>query len=158
MVKFHKSVHYTVLQCKICYQAWPQKSRKQLSKYVCLACSRDKQDPKRFSKENNMIPSPIPKELQALTQIEEMLIARALPPMRVYVKPGGQRGYSGHIINLPQDITWPEIADNATAHAREYLAIWPPYTLRKRMAEIKQNENRTTSGLPGTSAVIRSSS
>ena len=105
MVKFHKSAHYTVLQCKICYQAWPQKSRKQLSKYVCLACSRDKQDPKRFSKENNMIPSPVPKELQELTQIEEMLIARALPLMRVYVKPGGQRGYSGHIINLPQDIS-----------------------------------------------------
>ena len=32
------------------------------------------------------------------------------------------------------------------------------YTLRKRMAEIKQNENRTTSGLPGTSAVIQFSS
>ena len=51
-----------------------------------------------------------------------------------------------------------KIADNATAHAQEYLAIWPPYTLRKRMEEIKQNETRTTSGLPGTSAVIRSSS
>ena len=50
MVKFHKSVHYTILQCKICYQAWPKKSRKQLYKYVCLACSRDKQHPKRFSK------------------------------------------------------------------------------------------------------------
>ena len=42
--------------------------------------------------------------------------------------------------------------------AQEYLAIWPPYTLRKRMAEVKQNENRTTSGLPRTSAVIWSSS
>ena len=54
--------------------------------------------------------------------------------------------------------TWPEIADNATAHARGYMAIWPLYALRKRMAEVKENENRTTSGLPGTSAVIRSSS
>ena len=42
--------------------------------------------------------------------------------------------------------------------AREYMAIWPPYALRKRMAEVKENENRTTFGLPGTSAVIRSSS
>ena len=32
------------------------------------------------------------------------------------------------------------------------------YTVRKRIAEIKQNENGTTSGLPGTSAVIQSSS
>ena len=38
-----------------------------------------------------MIPSSIPQELQGLTQIEEMLIARALPIMRVYIKPGGQR-------------------------------------------------------------------
>ena len=51
-----------------------------------------------------MIPSPVPPQLQGLTQTEEMLIARALPIMRVYIKPGGQRGYSGHCINLPQDI------------------------------------------------------
>ena len=51
-----------------------------------------------------MIPSPVPHELQGLTQIEEMLIARALPIMRVYIKPGGQRGYSGHCINLPQNV------------------------------------------------------
>ena len=40
-----------------------------------------------------MIPSPVPPELQGLTQIEEMLIARALPIMRVCIKPGGQKGY-----------------------------------------------------------------
>ena len=33
-----------------------------------------------------------------------MLIARALPIMRVYIKPGGQRSYSGHCINLPQNV------------------------------------------------------
>ena len=52
-----------------------------------------------------MIPSCIPNELQDLTQIEEMLIARALPIMNVYVKPGGQRGFSGHCINLPQQVS-----------------------------------------------------
>ena len=51
-----------------------------------------------------MIPSSIPLELQNLTQIEEMLIARALPIMRVHIRPGGQRGYSGHCINLPQNV------------------------------------------------------
>ena len=123
MMKFHKSVHYTIFQCKICYQAWPQKSRKQLFKYVCLACSRDKQQPKRFSKENNVIPSSVPKELQELTQIEEMLIARALPLMRVYVKPGGQRGYSGHCINLPQDIS--ELAESFPRYPKNvpYLVV-----------------------------------
>lgn len=38
------------------------------------------------------------------TQTEEMLIARALPIMRIYIKPGGQRGYSGYCINLPQNL------------------------------------------------------
>ena len=52
-----------------------------------------------------MIPSDVAQELQHLTQIKEMLIARALPIMRVYIKPGGQRGYSGHCINLPQNVT-----------------------------------------------------
>ena len=52
-----------------------------------------------------MIPFPIPKELQGLTQFEEMLIARAFPVMRVYTKPrGGQRAYKGHVITLPQDV------------------------------------------------------
>ncbi|XP_028412486.1 uncharacterized protein LOC114535320 [Dendronephthya gigantea] len=52
-----------------------------------------------------MTPSSVPDELEGLTQIEEMLIARALPIMRVYVKPGGQRGYIGHCINLPQKVS-----------------------------------------------------
>ena len=60
--------------------------------------------------------------------------------------------------NTPLKIPWPEIADNATEHAREYMAIWPPYALRKRMAEVKENKKRTASGLPGISAVIRPSS
>ena len=48
-----------------------------------------------------MIPSSVPDKLQNLTQVEEMLIACALP---VYIKPGGQRGYSGHCINLPRNV------------------------------------------------------
>ncbi|XP_020915212.2 uncharacterized protein LOC110252718 [Exaiptasia diaphana] len=51
-----------------------------------------------------MVPSRVPVELQGLSQLEEMLVARALPIMRVYIKPGGQRGYSGHCINLPQNV------------------------------------------------------
>ena len=52
-----------------------------------------------------MIPSAVPDELCGLTQVEEMLNTRALPIMHIYIKPGGQRGYSGHIINLPQNIS-----------------------------------------------------
>ena len=67
--------------------------------------SRDKSVPQKFSAENLMIPARVPPELNGLTQVEEMLIARALPIMRVYVKPGGQRAYHGHCINLPQDVS-----------------------------------------------------
>ena len=87
--KFHKSMEYTVSQCTVCKEAWPLKSKPR-SPYVRSRCSRDKKSPKKFSCENSIIPSSVPNELQNLTQIEEMLIACALPIMRVYIKPGGQ--------------------------------------------------------------------
>ena len=68
-----------------------------------------------------MIPSSVPNELQNLTQIEEMLIARALPIMRVYIKPGGQRGYSGHCINLPQNVT--ELATSLPRYPKDLAVI-----------------------------------
>ena len=102
---FYKSIYYFVFKCTVCHEAWPLKSKpRKPDSYVCLRCSRDKKCPKKFSVENGMIPSPLPPQLQGLSQVEEMLIARALPIMRVYIKPGGQRGYSGHCINLPQNV------------------------------------------------------
>ena len=68
-----------------------------------------------------MIPGAVPIELQGLTQTEEMLIARALPIMRVYVKPHGQRGYSGHCINLPQHIE--ELESVLPRYARDLSVI-----------------------------------
>ena len=104
---FHESNKYLIKQCRVCMEAWPSIPNRQsrtASDYKCSRCSCDKNHSKKFSKENNMIPSAVPSQLQGLTQVEEMLIARALPIMRVYVKPGGQKGYSGHCINLPQHV------------------------------------------------------
>ena len=42
--------------------------------------------------------------MQGLTPVEEMLISAILPIMTLYRLPHGQYGYSGHVINLPQDI------------------------------------------------------
>ena len=42
--------------------------------------------------------------LQGLTQVEEMLISPILPIMSLYCLPHGQYAYSGHVINLPQDV------------------------------------------------------
>ncbi|CAB4043659.1 Hypothetical predicted protein, partial [Paramuricea clavata] len=68
-----------------------------------------------------MIPSPVPTELQNLTQVEEVLIARALPIMRVYIKPGRQRGYSGHCVNLPQNVK--ELATSLPRYPKDLSVI-----------------------------------
>ena len=98
---FHQTNKYSIKQCIVCPEARPSKSTsdtQETSDYKCLRCIRDKKQPQKFSKEK------VPCELQGLTQLEEMLIARALPIMTVFIKPGGQRGYSGHCINLPQHV------------------------------------------------------
>ena len=38
------------------------------------------------------------------SQVEEMLISAVMPIMSIYRLPRGQYGYSGHVINLPQDV------------------------------------------------------
>lgn len=93
--KFHKKMNNLQLnQCKICYEVWCG-----ITGNICGRCKRDKIEPRKFSSENNMVPSCVPQELYGLTQIEEMLIARAFPVMNVYCKPrGGQRAYKGHVI------------------------------------------------------------
>ena len=51
-----------------------------------------------------MDPGSVPAELQGLSEVDELLIARAFPIMSIYRKHGGQRGYKGHVLSLPQDI------------------------------------------------------
>ena len=41
--------------------------------------------------------------------------------MRVYIKPGGQRGYSGHCINLPQNVT--ELATSLPRYRKDLAVI-----------------------------------
>ncbi|KAE8739488.1 hypothetical protein FOCC_FOCC015019 [Frankliniella occidentalis] len=59
---------------------------------------------KKFSATNFMDPGEVPPELQGLTYIEQQLIARVHPVVSVYKVRGGQYGYSGNIINFPQDV------------------------------------------------------
>ena len=103
--KFHTSNNYVICHCQICLEAWPLNVGSKVPEHFkCSRCKTDKELPNKFSKENFMTPSPLPDVLCGLTQVEEMLIARAVPIMHIYIKPGGQRGYSGHTVNLPQDI------------------------------------------------------
>lgn len=50
-----------------------------------------------------------------------MLIAKALPIMHIYIKPGGQRGYSGHTINLPQNVS--ELAQSLPRYPKDLSII-----------------------------------
>lgn len=122
IANFNKSNNYTIYQCKSCFEAWPLKSTpKSINNYQCARCSREKDLPKKFSTENLMVPSAVPDELRGLTQVEEMLIARALPIMHVYIKPGGQRGFSGHCINIPQDVR--ELAHSLPRYPKDLPVI-----------------------------------
>ncbi|KAK3918042.1 Protein GrpE [Frankliniella fusca] len=59
---------------------------------------------RKVSADNLMDPGEVPAELQGLTYIEQQLIARVHPVVSVNKVRGGQYGYSGNIINFPQDV------------------------------------------------------
>ena len=93
------TLHFCTTCCESVLSLAPQTLQSE-----CSRCSRDKGNPKLYSVHNNMDPGHVPTELQGLTQIEEMLICAVMPMMSLYHLPYGQYGYSGHVINLPQDI------------------------------------------------------
>ncbi len=49
-----------------------------------------------------------------------MLIARALPIMRVYIKPGGQRGYSGYLSHLAK-MAFPTLFPDGKGDPTNYI-------------------------------------
>ena len=105
MLRFHS--HMAQLQfneCSTCAEAFPSIKIKSGTS-ECLRCFRDKHKVKLYSCANNMHPDPVPPELQGLSQVEEMLISAVMPMMALYRLPYGQYGYSGHVLNLPQDVS-----------------------------------------------------
>ena len=68
----------------MCKETWPLAASKIKAEksYICSRCSRDKESSRLFSAENDMDPCVVPPKLQGLTELEEMLIARALPTSR----------------------------------------------------------------------------
>ena len=91
-------------RCSICNEQWPTRTHLNADPYICNRCQRDKHIPKLYSIGNDMDPGTVPPCLQDMTQIEELLIARACPIMTIYHKHGGQLGYTGHVLNLPQNV------------------------------------------------------
>ena len=91
---------FELFHCEICHETWPSNTKTYQRKSICKRCMRDK---KKFSSDNCLIPSPVPEELQNLTMVEKLLISRVVPIMKVYIRPGGQRAYKGHCINIAQN-------------------------------------------------------
>ena len=72
------------IKCNICNECWPTKTNLNTVPYICNRCQKDKHNPKLFySAENNMDPGNVPPCLQDMTQIEELLIARACPILSI---------------------------------------------------------------------------
>lgn len=90
IAKFHSSINSLEhRQCVTCKETWPTKQGLSLARFECLRRKRDKGNPKLFSQENDMDPGTLPLQLQGLTDIGEMLIARACPIMCVYMGVNG---------------------------------------------------------------------
>lgn len=70
----------------------------------CLSCHRTAAGRHLFTAENSMDVGDVPPELQELSLVERILIARVSPIVSVFRIRGQQRGYSGHVMNFVQRI------------------------------------------------------
>ncbi|XP_063392313.1 uncharacterized protein LOC134677816 [Cydia fagiglandana] len=79
----------------------------QIKSGSCIRCLKyrggDKVNP--FSATNYMDPGEVPPVLKDLSMVEEQIIAKIHPVISVYRIKGQQLGYSGQVINFPQEVS-----------------------------------------------------
>ena len=86
MSRFHNEMSRLAFrQCDACQEAWPS-LRLHQSSQQCYSCHRDRETPKLFLRENEMVPGC----LLSLTVVEELLIAQVMPMMNMYILRGGR--------------------------------------------------------------------
>ena len=103
-VKFHKALEARKFHiCEKCNELDFIEATVEVGRlYKCKRCTKD---PITFSKRNGMDPGAVPEALNGLTQVEQLLIAQIIPMMTIVrLSSGGQFGYRGNVINLPQDL------------------------------------------------------
>jgi len=88
--------------CLVCNKSFP--SITLIKGECCHHYYNEKNFIKKFSSSNDMNPGEMPKELQGLIELEEMLIARVFLVMSVYRLREGQHGYHENVINFSQDV------------------------------------------------------
>jgi hypothetical protein len=87
----------------------------------CMRCRREGTY-HRFSAQNHMDPGSQPRVLEVLTQVKEILIARAIPILRVMHSIGGQYKYRGHTISFPREVK--NVAITLPRHIKDlYLMV-----------------------------------
>ncbi|KAK3917474.1 3-phosphoshikimate 1-carboxyvinyltransferase [Frankliniella fusca] len=84
----------TTYNCSNCH------TKRLISSLSFTACSFCR----KFEKVNNLNPGPIPLELQDLSFVARQLISRIHPVVSLYKIKNCQYGYSGNVINFPQDV------------------------------------------------------
>ena len=122
--------NYVHKWCHICKRRWPQKTKKAKKNktkeneknYTCTELlkfekieNNHNQNPENeyrhfnpYTKENMMVPCPIPYELKNLSFFEKLLISRINPIMSVVTIENRNlkiKKFKGHIIKISQDIT-----------------------------------------------------
>ena len=124
LIEFSNEIHqYEHKHCQTCHQRWPEIKKKynnpfkDLKEKNCESCFKhirdfnnqtgpDKSSNNPFTKQNKMIPSPVPDCLKNLSFTEKLLIAKVNPVLSIYKMPTNkQTKFTGHIINISQDIT-----------------------------------------------------
>lgn len=109
--KFYKELEKLQREtCSVCLEHWyDMKIKIQDSVATCARCRvRDKTQNGQervalMSAANNMDPGPYPAYLPALTQVKEMLIARAHVAIQIRRIRGHQYQYSGHVVHFMQN-------------------------------------------------------
>ena len=90
-----------IFKCPHCSESFPLRNCS--ATFSECTHKKDKRQPKLYySHENNMDPGNVPDQLQNLTQVEGLLMASVVPMSVRH----GQYGYSGHVLNLAQDVSF----------------------------------------------------
>ena len=103
---FNKALEEDIMEyCSRCHEKWFGMS---LREGICTRCinrDKDRQDGQPFlmSRENHSLVPEAPTHLPALTDVEEILIARIKVAIQVWLVKGAQWKYTGHVVNFMRD-------------------------------------------------------
>jgi hypothetical protein len=89
--------------CSRCKARWFSMDLKDQVCHACFLRDKGSKTPFLMSAENRMDPGELPAYLPALTQVEEMIIARSHVQIMVFRYRGHQYHYSGHCVSFMQN-------------------------------------------------------